>query len=492
MALALVCTLPGACDSSGLSGRIDATRDGDSDGAGPPPGCGDGILADGEECDPAVEPESACLTACGTPGTRTCSGTCTWEECTAEEICGNHVDEDCDGLAAQYHVIGEPVDLGRFRLTSVVYTGESFAVAGHARGDTSWEGHDPVDAVYFGLLAPDGTWRREPVQMTEGTTYASRYPSVAFSGSEFGMAWIDEVSYLVLESREGVFFTRVSTDGEKLGADVAIVQNDVRERVSRKPPDAFFTGSEYGIVWEEEGRMALSRLGPGGARRGDALDLGVDGRPFEILWSGSWYHLFFSGWEEPGRAIRFTPSGDMVDTVLLPPEEHFRTGMSDSHLGLAWTGGEEWSDTDTYFALLDLEGRTVAAPAKIQDTEARSGVLLVGHGAGGFGVVSYTTDSYTVEERHDPDSSYVLTEFLHHAYLTWVPEAGGEPGPNRTILHVATRMASGACCGEGYIEYVSTFLPISLIHAGSEFGLFYVHGQTDRPSSYMLRIACEA
>ena len=64
-----------------------------------PPGCGDGIVGEGEECDPEYEADRSCNTTCGSGGTQRCSIVCTWDECEPPEEECNGEDDDCDGQA---------------------------------------------------------------------------------------------------------------------------------------------------------------------------------------------------------------------------------------------------------------------------------------------------------------------------------------------------------------------------------------------------------
>jgi hypothetical protein len=64
-----------------------------------PPGCGDGVVGAGEECDSAAGATHPCTTACGSAGTQHCTSVCTWGACEPpDEIC-NGADDDCDGDA---------------------------------------------------------------------------------------------------------------------------------------------------------------------------------------------------------------------------------------------------------------------------------------------------------------------------------------------------------------------------------------------------------
>jgi hypothetical protein len=59
-----------------------------------PATCGDGRVDPGEQCDGG---EEACVTPCGTNGTRVCSAACFWEPCMPPAETCNGEDDDCDG-----------------------------------------------------------------------------------------------------------------------------------------------------------------------------------------------------------------------------------------------------------------------------------------------------------------------------------------------------------------------------------------------------------
>lgn len=68
-----------------------------------PNGCAGNTCAAGPcpgEC--AQGQSRSCTSACGTAGTQTCSSSCSWNVCVPPaEICGNEVDDDCDGISDQ-------------------------------------------------------------------------------------------------------------------------------------------------------------------------------------------------------------------------------------------------------------------------------------------------------------------------------------------------------------------------------------------------------
>ncbi len=95
-------TCNGSCSGYGACTRPEVCNGCDDDGVGGPD--------DGFACvQGAVLP---CTTACGTTGSRTCSGTCTLPACfAATETCGNGCDDDGDGMIDEGCVTGPVNDV---------------------------------------------------------------------------------------------------------------------------------------------------------------------------------------------------------------------------------------------------------------------------------------------------------------------------------------------------------------------------------------------
>ncbi|MDI7266706.1 MAG: MopE-related protein [Myxococcota bacterium] len=70
------------------------TEDGEDEDVGPPPGCGNGVVDPGEECD--GDAPRVCGTSCATTGAQTCVA-CRWDACVPPVETCNAVDDDCNG-----------------------------------------------------------------------------------------------------------------------------------------------------------------------------------------------------------------------------------------------------------------------------------------------------------------------------------------------------------------------------------------------------------
>jgi len=170
--------------------------------------CGNGLLDEGEECDPLLEEEQDCTTSCETAGIQTCSETCEWSECIAGEVCGNSVDEDCDGRTGDWEVVESESNLGVFRVEDAAFDGEGWNVVGTRAAGSTPEGW-PVEAVHCKRISETGSSMTALLRVTEGLSQAEMWPAITGAPEGFGVAWTDV--RIEEDGREGLAFARISS-----------------------------------------------------------------------------------------------------------------------------------------------------------------------------------------------------------------------------------------------------------------------------------------
>lgn len=146
------------------------------------------------------------------------------------------------------------------------------------------------DEIYFTRISQDGE-RLDDVRITSNSG-VSRMPCLEFSGSEYAIAWQDDPG-----GGSEIYFTRISLDGEKVGSDVTVTE-DSEESQS---PSLVFTGSEYGIVWQDDRygneENFFRRLSPEGVKLSSEIRVtetsGKSWNP-SVAYSGSEYGVIWT------------------------------------------------------------------------------------------------------------------------------------------------------------------------------------------------------
>jgi hypothetical protein len=193
----------------------------------------------------------------------------------------------------------------------------------------------------------------------------STYPSLVFTGSEYGVAWEDNRT-----GAAAVYFARLGRDGRKIGGDAPISPG------SR--PSLVWTGSGYGLAYADT-RMANNpeiyfvRLDAAGRPVGQ--EVRVTNAPMislspSLAWTGKYYGVAWHDQREGNFDIFFArigeagvKSGDDVRITQVAQDSFRPSLVADGEgYGLAWNDNRD-GDWEIYFASLDAAG-TKRAPEK--------------------------------------------------------------------------------------------------------------------------------
>jgi hypothetical protein len=157
--------------------------------------------------------------------------------------------------------------------------GSEFGIVWHDQRDGNWE-------IYFTRVSSTGTKLIGDVRLTNNSAESHR-ASIAWNGSEYGIAWAD--------NRDGnfeIYFTRVSSSGTKIGADI---------RITNAAGDSWWpwivwNGTEYGVFWRDRrdgnDEPYFCRISSAGVKDGSDVRINtdatlVDMRQIYAAWSGS-------------------------------------------------------------------------------------------------------------------------------------------------------------------------------------------------------------
>jgi hypothetical protein len=164
------------------------------------------------------------------------------------------------------------------------------------------------------------------VQVTDDTVH-SMWPSLAWTGTEYGIAWQHD-----LEDGE-IRFARLDQDGERIGDDVVIGPG--------RNPVLIWNGTGYTIVWGAEDTVHLALLDAEGAMT--FLDTFPGDAP-TLTWTGTEYGVAYLDPPFPGESdvylARFDDGGLALGSQQLSADPECLGPCRAQGPSVAWNGSE--------------------------------------------------------------------------------------------------------------------------------------------------------
>jgi Putative metal-binding motif len=347
-----------ACDSAtGKCSHDHATLDLDRDGhfaplpgkrPGEPGSCGD----DCDDTNPHALPG----------GTEICDG--------VDNDCNGTVDDGASFVAAAGQVRISSGNAKRALPAGLGYAGQGLYMASYTGQE------DDRLAVYLRQVLPSGSPQGDALRFTQVGPDSFAGP-LAWTGDRFGTAWEDRRDAQGDVINFEIYFNELGPDGSKLGPDLRITN---AEGFSVSPVIAW-TGSEFVVVWEDDG-------------------LSFDGL----------HHVYGQRIDLSGH-----PVGDTL--MLSDPnglgEESPSIAVGTSSIGIAWMVG----DADTHRIMFTPFDRALARLSDTTELTARLG--------GVYPTVQWNHDSYVVAW-YDRDTT-------SQVYGTVVGEDGNPVVPTRPL-----------------------------------------------------------
>jgi hypothetical protein len=391
----------------------------------------------------------------------TCGGTdCDDTDATvyggATEICVDGIDQDCDTL------VDGPIWLSSSTRVSgnAIATYTSSIAWGGSQWGIAWEDNRLLDfEIYFARVDPAGTVLGSEVRITD-VAADCQTPSMAWTGSEFALTWRD--------GRDGamdVYFARIAPDGAIVAADVRLSPG-TGDWASQ--PDILWNGSELAIAWHDDRdggdyEVYFARYQPDGTRIGS--DMRVTNSPSAyswypaIAWSGSNYGVFFrdrrlgnhdayfARLDSTGTKIG-TESRISVDSGWAHDPDIVWAG---SNWGLSWEDDRNSWQWEVYFARLQPDGTMIGSEVRITNDPASSEIPFLAWSGSNYAVT-------WLDNR--------LGEF--HTYVATISDAGVKTSSNIRIT----------------LPGADPYAP-SIAWSGSGYGMSWFDQRTVLPGMYM-------
>jgi hypothetical protein len=181
----------------------------------------------------------------------------------------------------------------------IAWSGSEFGMAWSDLWNLHWE-------IHFARLSSSGDMIGGDTMMTPSSSHAEN-PSIVWAGTMYGLAWED-----TRDGGSGTYFTRISGSGEKIGGDVRVTSGFVWA----KNPTIQWTGEDFALAWQDDGfgqdeiffaiySSTVTRLGSI-VRVTDAL--GYSENP-SIQWTGSGFGVVWEDDRADNEEIYFTRLG---------------------------------------------------------------------------------------------------------------------------------------------------------------------------------------
>ncbi len=98
-----------------------------------------------------------------------------------------------------------------------------------------------TDEIFFVRLDTNGVIKGTATNISENDSFMSRYPSITFTGTQFGIVWQDSRNSSNIE----IYMAKLSSTGTKIGTDIRLTTIDD----SSTRPSITYTSKRYGITW---------------------------------------------------------------------------------------------------------------------------------------------------------------------------------------------------------------------------------------------------
>ena len=252
-------------------------------------------------------------------------------------------------------------------LPSLVWTGSEYGI--------SWtDERNGYTEIYFARLDRSGNKIGSDIRITWDNEI-SFFSSIVWTGKEYGIAWLDARSGYF-----GVYFCRLDSFGNKIGTDIPIAVFDIHS-YRRPVPALVWTGSEYGISWQvfQDGNYDIyfARLDRSGNKIGSDIRVVrvIERVSFNfpsLVWTGSGYGISWDEERDGNYEIyfaRLNPSGNKISSdirVTWDPANCYFPSLvwTGSEYGISWNAYQDGKD-DIYFARLDPSGNKVGSDLKV-------------------------------------------------------------------------------------------------------------------------------
>jgi hypothetical protein len=279
-------------------------------------------------------------------------------------------------------------------------------------------------------------------RLTDEVDSSSR-PFLVWTGTEYGVAWSD-----LRDGNYEIYFARVSHDGEKLSGDERLTDDISDSNLS----SLAWTGSEFAVAWFDGGSMSIvsriwfARVQADGIPAGTPTLVVDDGSAkagaTSLAWTGTEFGMAFHtnvSVRNDVYFLRLTPEGVPIGTRMDLTEG---AGEGSYDPSLVWTGSEfavvwwrvevDRTNNELYFQRLLPDGLPTGPLSRITDDPGKSTLPAL----------AWTGEDFLLAWKDDRDGNLEI-------YTARLSAEGVMPGGNIRITETSFRSVNPAlACGD--------------------------------------------
>ncbi len=234
---------------------------------------------------------------------------------------------------------------------SLVWNGNGYGISWHDARDNGG-----LMDTYFTRLDPSGNKIGSDIRVTDTSGSFTGFPVIAWNGDGYGISWQDGRHAYTLE----IYFTRLDPSGKEIGSDIRVTNYSSASEY----PSLVWTGSEYGISWDDDRdgnrEIYFARLNSSGGKIGSDVRVtkdSLDSYLTSIKWTGNEYGISWNDDRDGNYEVYFARLSSLGSKIGSDVRVSFYSGDSGDP-SLAWKGSEygiTWQDERTeaweiYFA----------------------------------------------------------------------------------------------------------------------------------------------
>lgn len=248
---------------------------------------------------------------------------------------------------------------------SVVWADGRFAFVWNDNGDGDYD-------IYYSAFNAAGAWLTSQYGLTSTTGHHQYDPAMVWSGSHLAVGWYDDRN-----ATDEIYFTIFTWDGTLVASQVRVT--DVASDKNRV--DVAWSGSEYGLAWTDDRdgnfEVYFQSMNSTGTVIGSNTRItdatGYSGQP-SIAWTGSVYWVAWVDDRDANSEIymaEIAPPATKLSTDIRFTEDAAESGTpsivwTGSVLGLAWQDMRD-GNREIYFSMLDETGLVMFSDIRITD-----------------------------------------------------------------------------------------------------------------------------